>query len=92
MEMYTVIFSHPEEHTLEYEHVHTMCIMHVHLMFLGRLAKDWGYGWETIRFTKDADLSHTSGRIMLGIKRLDYDIVSGCQYPVGEALVTEKTA
>ncbi len=89
MEGYTVIFHHPEEHTLEYEYFHTVYIKHVHLMFLGRLAKDWGYGWEAIRFTKDTDVSHTSGGIMLGMRRLDYDILAGHQHPIGDAVVTE---
>ncbi len=81
MNRYTVVFEHPDEHTLEYVHIRTVNTRYVHLMFFGILANEWGYGWDDLRFADEADLSLASGTIMILDKALHYDILPGHQQP-----------
>ncbi len=78
---YTVVIEHPDERTLEYVHIHTVNTHYVHLMFFGLLANEWGYGWDDLRFTGDADLSVASGTIMIIDQALPYEILPGHQKP-----------
>ena len=65
MNDYTVVFDHPHEHTPEYVHIKTIDTRHAHLMFFGKLANEWDYGWENMRFDKQTNLSRAHGAIMV---------------------------
>ena len=84
MNDYTVVFDRPDQHTPECIHISTLETRYVHLMFFGKLANEWGYGWEEMRFDEQTDLSLAHGTIMLGDKPLHYDILPGHQEPGAE--------
>ncbi len=86
MNDYTVVFDHPDDHTLEFMHITipTLETRYVHLMFFGKLANEWGYDWEDMRFDEQTNLSLAHGTIMIKDKPLHYDILPGHQEPGAE--------
>ncbi len=84
MNDYTVVFDHPNEHTPEYVHITTLETRYVHLMFFGKLANEWGYDWEEMRFDKQTNLSRAHGKIIIKDKSLPYEILPGHQEPGAE--------
>ncbi len=85
MNDYTVVFDHPDDCTPEVVHITTLETRYVHLMFLGKLANEWEYGWEDMRFAEQTDLSLSHGAIMIKDKPLRYDILPGHLEPGSEA-------
>ncbi len=85
MNDYTVVFDHPDHQTPECLHISTGDARHVHLMFFGKLADEWDYGWEAMRFDDKTDLSLAHGTILIkGKPPLHYQILSGHQEPGAE--------
>ena len=88
---YTVVFSCPDNNRSEvvsigvpeFVHINTLETRYVHLMFFGRLAKEWAYGWDDMRFAPQTDLSLTHGSILIKDKTLHYDIIAGRYTPTG---------
>lgn len=86
---YTVVFNRPDNNTPEFVcidtpefvHINTLETRYVHLMFFGRLANEWGYDWDDMRFAPQTDLSLPHGTIMIKDKPLYYDIVAGNHTP-----------
>ncbi len=74
MNDYTVVFDHPDQHTPECIHISTLETRYVHLMFFGKLANEWEYGWEDMRFAEQTDLSLSHGAIMIKDKPLRYRV------------------
>lgn len=79
MSNYTVVFEHPDEHTSKYVHIRAADTRSAHLMFFGKLANEWGYGWNDMRFAEGADLSLAHGTIMILDSALHYTILPGHQ-------------
>ncbi len=79
MNNYTVVFEHPDEHTPEYVYIRAADTRYAHLMFFGKLANEWGYGWDDMRFAEGADLSLAHGTIMILDNALHYTILPGHQ-------------
>jgi hypothetical protein len=79
MNDYTVVFEHPDQHTPEYVHIRAADIRSAHLMFFGKLATAWGYGWDHMRFAEYTDVSQAHGTIMIAGNALRYTILSGRQ-------------
>ena len=77
MNHYTVVFNHHDDNTLEFVHINTKSTRFVHLMFFGKLANEWGYGWDDIRFGQPTGLDLSHGTIMIHDRPLHYDILSG---------------
>ena len=77
MNQYTVFFNHPDDNMLEIVHINTLATRYVHLMFFGKLANEWGYGWDDIRFAQGTDLYRPHGTIMIHDSPLHYNIISG---------------
>ena len=84
MNDYTVVFDHPDDCTPEVVHITTLETRYVHLMFFGKLANEWEYGWENMRFDQQTNLSRAHGAIMIKDKSLHYKILPGHQEPGAE--------
>ena len=74
MGKYTIGFLHPADQSLEQAHFYALSIQHVHMMFMGELANVWGFGWNSIQFSDETDLSKPAGCILLEGKPLRYEI------------------
>lgn len=81
MNNYTVVFEHPDKHTPEYVYIRAANTRSAHLMFFGKLANVWGYGWDDMRFAEGIDLSQTDGTIIISDNALHYTILPGRQRP-----------
>ena len=77
MNNYSVVFEHPEQHTSESVHIRAADTRSAHLMFFGKLANEWGYGWDDIHFAEGVDLSLIDGTIMIAGNALQYTILRG---------------
>ena len=76
MKNYTVVFNHPEDSRLTLIHINTLATRYVHLMFFGKLANEWGYGWNDLKFAQQTDLEASQGTIMIDDQPLHYHILS----------------
>jgi hypothetical protein len=81
MNVYTVVFDHPDDFTPACMHIRIIATNYVHLMFFGTLAKEWGYEWEDMWFDKQTDLFSSRGIIMIKGKPLYYEILAGHHKP-----------
>lgn len=88
MNPYTVVFNHPDDNRLACIHIDTLETRYVHLMFFGKLANDWGYGWDDMKFGQPTDLGLSYGRIMIHDRPLHYQILNGHYEPDDEAAMT----
>lgn len=77
MNQYTVVFNHPDDNILQFAHINTLAPRYVHLMFFGKLANEWGYGWDDMRFAQGTDLYLMHGTIMIQDRPLRYHILNG---------------
>ena len=53
-------------------------------MFFGKLANEWGLGWDDLSFSDKTSFTQAHGTIMIGDKPLHYDILPGHQDPGGD--------
>ena len=77
MNQYTVVFRHPTDNAVEFVHINTLATRYVHLMFFGKLAKEWGFGWDNMQFAQSIDLTLNQGTIMIQDRPLLYKILNG---------------
>lgn len=81
MKNYTVVFNHPDDNRLTLVYINTLETRYVHLMFFGKLANEWGYGWDDLKFGQPTDLDALQGTIMIHGHPLHYHIVSEDRKP-----------
>lgn len=84
MKQFTVFFRHPTDDSLELVHINTLETRYVHLMFFGKLATEWGFGWDNMQFAQATDLGLAQGSILIHDRPLNYNIFNGYYNSVDE--------